>query len=150
MNDIQGANWGQSCTLLLGDVWCVSKTSSQCFIYLITFSFGCSGSRFLAGFCLIAESRGCSLAVIASFSLRWLLWLQSMGSEHTGFSCRSTGAQQFAACGLQCTGSRSGDAVCCSTPCGIIPEDHGLNLSPLNGQVDSHPLFHQESPQQDV
>ena len=33
----------------------------------------------------------------------------------------------------------------CSAACGIF-QDQGLNLCPLNWQVDSYPLYHQGSP----
>ena len=61
------------------------------FIYFI---FGCVGSSLLhVGFYLVVAREGYSLLPCASFSLRWLLLLQSTGSRHVGFSSCGTRAQ---------------------------------------------------------
>ena len=45
------------------------------------FIFGCAGSSLLCWLSLVAASVGYSLVAVCSFSLRWLLLLQSVGSR---------------------------------------------------------------------
>ena len=62
------------------------------FIYLFIY-FGCIGSLFLRRLSLVAASGGYSSLRGMSFSLQWLLLLQSTGSRCTGFSSCSMWAQ---------------------------------------------------------
>ena len=104
------------------------------------------------GLSLVAASGDYSSLWCTDFSLGWLLLLQSMGSRHTGFSSRSTQAQQWwhagprvqgllqlqhtssvaVACGLQSTGSVVVvHRLSCSAACGIFPHQ-GSNPCPLH------------------
>ena len=61
---------------------------------MYVFIFGCVGSLLLrAGFSLVAVSGGYSSLRCTGFSLRWLLFLWSMGSRHVGFRVCGTWAQ---------------------------------------------------------
>ena len=65
------------------------------FIYLFLASLGLRCWVFVAvrGLSLVAASRGYSSLRCVGFSLRWLLFLQSMGSRRMGFSSCGTQAQ---------------------------------------------------------
>ena len=76
-------------------------------------------------FSLVAASRGYSSLRCTSFSLRWLLLLQSSGSRCAGFSSCGTWASVVVVHGLSC-----------SAACGIFL-DQGSNLCPLHWQADS-------------
>ena len=72
------------------------------FIYL--FIFGCVGSSLLRlGLSQVAASGGRSLLRCGVFSLRWLLLLQSTGSQCTGFrSCGSLALERrLSSCGAR-------------------------------------------------
>ena len=71
---------------------------------------------------------------------RLLIAVASLVAEHGLSTC--CGLQQ-----LQHAGSLAAvHALSCSTVCGIIP-DQGLNLYPLQWQVDSYPLTTREVPE---
>ena len=53
-------------------------------IYL--FIFGCTGSSLLCGLSVIGVNGGYSLLVVYRLLVKWLLLLQSMGSEAHGLS----------------------------------------------------------------
>ena len=62
--------------------------------YLIAF-FGCGGSLLLfAGFLYCSEAVATLSCGAQSFSLQWLLLMQSTGSGHSGFSCCSSQAPE--------------------------------------------------------
>ena len=109
------------------------------------------------GLSLVVASGGYCSLWCASFSLWWLLLLQSTGSRRVGFSSCSMRAQQLrhvgprvrglqqlwlagsvvVAHGLQSAGSVVVvHGLSCSEACGIFP-DQGLNLCPLHWQADS-------------
>ena len=71
---------------------------------------------------------GCALSLLLcmGFSSRWLLLLQSTGFRDKGSIAVAQG-------------------LSCLTACGIFL-DQGSNPCPLQWQVDSYPLYHQESP----
>ena len=88
----------------LADMWIANifYQSIACFlkilfIYLFyLFIFGCIGSLLLRWLSLVAASGGCSSLWCTSFSLWWLLLLQShriVGSRRAGFSSCGTQAQ---------------------------------------------------------
>ena len=65
--------------------------SSICFLFfflnfLYIYFWLCGVFIAVRGLSLVAASGGYSLLRCASFSLRWLLLVQSMGSRHVGFS----------------------------------------------------------------
>ena len=90
--------------------------------------------------------RGFSLAVVsAGFSLRWLLWLQSTGSQ--AHEASVVAARGLRSCGypVSSTGSQVvANWPSCSVACGILP-DPGSNPHPLCWQADSQTLSHQGS-----
>ena len=81
------------------------------------------------GFSLVVVTGGYSTLWCSGFSLRWLLFLQSMGSR----------APVVAAQWLWCMGSS------CSVACENFP-DQGLNPCLPQRQAESLPLSHQGSP----
>ena len=63
----------------------------------------------LHGFSLIAASGGYSVLWCMSFSLQWLLLLQSIGANHVGFrscSMQDLGCRNFRSCSVQDLGYR--------------------------------------------
>ena len=93
----------------------------QNFIYV--FIFGCAGFSLPVWVFSSRSEQGRS----TGFSLRWLLLLWSTGSRALGWVIVMPGPS-------------------CSEPCGNSPEQ-GSILCPLHWQVDSYPLYSQQSPQ---
>ena len=95
---------------------------------------------------LYLQSRGNSLAAVAGFSLRWLLWLWSTGSRALGLRKLWRVSTVVVALGLWSTGLIVvAHGFSCSMACGIFP-DQGSNPCHPHWQADSLPLSHQESP----
>ena len=79
------------------------------------------------GLSLVVMSGSYSPFRCPSFSVHWLLLLQSTGSRHTTFS--------------SCVAQR----LLLPKACGIFP-GQGSNPCPVHWEVDSHPLYLQGSP----
>ena len=91
----------------------------------------------VCGLSLVAASRDYSLLRCAAFSLWWLLLLWSTGSRACGLQQLWRMGSVVVARGLQSTGSVFvAHRLSCSAACGIFP-DQGLNLCPLQWQVNS-------------